>query len=353
MFVSPTIQALEALCNAKASACRKTRYGYGPSTKQIFFFVVVWCEKSRKPSQSLEEVITLALRDGSAQTRVAAIANHLHLWGEAVAGLQNQSAREWLVLGKQMERGVKRYYVDEGMKEDALQTAQIKVWQNLSKLPVASHIEEEANLLEFVSNNAAGYKNLYDFGSPIYNWAKRVASNELGMTIRANKQTFDVYPLEEWISEPSATSFMDRGVVVDGSVNANGMDAYQANALQLQIDLTRLLHSIDDQLTRMQRRVVIYTLSALRANFWLALKITSLNAPADYYEDQTLDTDEKIANKLEKKVNNVRVTRANGCKRIGEYDAILEHLLKILMKKMSPTSKERQDAHLEKLMSAV
>lgn len=350
MNQSPTIQALEALCNAAASAYSENRDGYQPTATQIFFFVAVWCQKNQVPAQSVEEAIDRALCDGSAQTRVTTVANHLNLWGEAVSGLQQEMEREWLVLGKQMERGVKRYNVDSDLKEDALQTAQIKVWQNLAKIPAACELEEKADLIEFIVENQTRLKNIYDFGSPIYNWAKRVASNELGMAIRASSRSQDRYPLDEWIQDSEATAFMDsevyqNGSVENGSVEAGAADPQQAMVLQLRIDLTRLLDSVEDQLTRTQRRVIVYTLSVVRANFWLALTMASLTAPAAYHEDQTLDSDEKIANKLAKNVNTVRVTRANGCKRMGDYDTMLEHLLKLLMKKNATDRGEGQDVH--------
>jgi DNA-directed RNA polymerase specialized sigma24 family protein len=223
-----------------------------------------------------------------------------------------------------MERALRYYPCQrEELKADALQEALLKIFGLLDKMVDERRLEETEDMVALVVDARPSLTNIYDFGSPFYAFAKRIARNELITQLRIeNRQP--IYPgaLEEIISVLPADPLPP--LTEDEHISQ------EAQIRQLKIDLTRLLGLIEGHLTPKPRKVVCQTLVA-RPQFWRALAISGLAVPADFPPSSGFSTDLQIAAALGMTENSVRANRSQAKKRIQELDPLLGLLFERLV----------------------
>jgi DNA-directed RNA polymerase specialized sigma24 family protein len=318
-----TLAELETVCRHAATRQTAVTENFQPTTNQIYFFTLVWLLKRKVVFQRAEDNL-----NGQAAAQLPAhaqqVAHYLDAWGGIVAGLKQRDAKEWELLRIQMEKAV-RYYLGqpEGMQADALQEALLKIFKLLSKMLDGRQLDEAENMVSLVLNTQASLTNIYDFGSPFYSFAKRIARNELINQLRKeHRQLIYSDPLEGMISSLPT--------VPPPPFPEEEDQALETQLLQLKIDLTRLLALIQRDLTPKPRRVVCQTLAA-QPQFWRALSLTGLAAPENFPPPAEFSTDMEIAAALGMTENSVRVHRVHAKKQVQAVDPLLELLLDKLL----------------------
>ena len=318
-----TVAEVETICRQAAATPATAPGEFQPTVQQIYFFTLVWLLKRKVVFQRAEDRLN-GQEAAQLPAYVYQVAHYLDEWGGIVAGLKQRDAKEWELLRIQMEKAI-RYYLGqpEGMRADALQEALLKIFKLLSKMLDGRQIDEADNLVTLVLNSRANLTNIYDFGSPFYSFAKRIARNELINQLRKERRQLTYAgPLETLISSlPAAPA---------PSLPEDEDLALETQILQLKLDLTRLLALIQGDLTPKPRRIVCHTLAA-QPQFWRALSLTGLSAPEGFPPPAQFNTDAEIAAALGMNENSVRVHRVHAKKQVQAVDPLLELLLDKLL----------------------
>jgi DNA-directed RNA polymerase specialized sigma24 family protein len=184
-------------------------------------------------------------------------------------------------------------------------------------------LEETGDIVALVANAQATLTNIYDFGSPFYAYAKRIARNQLITRLRKDGRKLAYLISLEDVAYALSTPLPPQTPAEEEETLSNTL-------LQLKIDLTRLLEIVERHLTPKPRQVVLHTLAA-RAQFWLALEATGL-APLEGISSKTgLTMDAEIARVVGTTENSVRVHRRNAKKQVQAIDPIVGLLLEGLI----------------------
>ncbi len=313
---------LETICR-QVSAVQKTNAGdFRPTSNQIHFFTLVWWLKKGGP---IPPENPLPSQEATAVTeRADRVAQHLDEWGATVAGLKQRDEKEWELLRIQMEKAVKYYPCQpEELKADALQEALFKIFRLLDKMYDGRTLEETGDIVALVACAQDTLTNIYDFGSPFYAFAKRIARNQLITRLRKDgRESAYLISLEDVAYALSSDPLPQ--------TSAEGNETLSKTLLQLQIDLARLLEIVQGHLTPKSRQVMLYTLAA-RPRFWLALEVTGLTPPEGISSKTGVTMDAEIAQAVGTTENSVRVHRRNAKKQVQEVDPIVELLLEGLI----------------------
>lgn len=309
-----TIVELEAICHQAAATFRQRSEkvlkpgGFYPTANQVYFFTLVWLLKRKVPFQKGEERLS-SQEAASLPDHVLEVAHHLDESGVIVTCLKQREAKGWQLLRIQMEKALSYYDCQREVKAEALQEALIKIFKLLDKMVDGPKLDQTEDIVALVVNSRSSLTNIYDFRGLFYAFAKQIARNELASQLKKeNRQplypdlTEDMPPVSPSPPPPD--------------------DETEAQLLQLKIDLTRLLESMQCCLTRKPRQVVCHTLAA-QPLFWDALKMTSLATPADFPAPAKCNTDAHIAAALRLTENSVRAHRSQAKKRIQEFDPLL------------------------------
>lgn len=313
---------LETICRQAATASETVVEGYRPTANQVYFFTLVCLLKrglSLPPRDPLSDQDLAAVSGRACQ-----VACHLEEWGATVTGLKRGDEREWELLRFQMEKAV-RYYPcqPEALKWDALQEALLKLFGLLDKMYDAPQLQATQDVVALVVKSRGALSNIYDFGSPFYAFAKRVARNQLITGLRqGGRASAYLIPLDDVAYATSSAS-------VPGSWSEDDR-ALSQTLLQLTIDLSRLLDILEEQLTSKPRQVILYTLAA-RDQFWRALEVTGLAPPGTMPPQSQFAADSDIAQALGISENSVRVHRSHSKRRVQGTDPILGLLLEGLI----------------------
>jgi DNA-directed RNA polymerase specialized sigma24 family protein len=326
-----TIAGLKTLCCRVAAPGKAANGDFGPTANQIYFFMLVWLLKQKVTFQQADDY----LDDQNTEEllhRAQQVATHLDAWGATVAELKRREAKEWELLRIQMEKAISYYYChDQVVKADALQEALLKIFRLLDKMIGGHKLNETEDMVSFVVNARADLTNIYDFGSPFYAFAKRIARNELITQLRKESR-HPIYPI------PLEDMGFALPMVPAPALTEDEHALAKAQILQLKIDLARLLQLIQSGLTLKPRQVVHQTL-AVQPQFWQALTITGLSAPGDFPPPSALSSDLEIATALEMTENSVRAHRSQAKKRIQEIDPMAGLLLNGLINRRGGGSK--------------
>jgi hypothetical protein len=329
-----TIAELEIICRQAATAQPVAAEDFRPTAPQIYFFTLVWLLKQKvlfqRPEDRLNGQTAAALRDHTHE-----VARHLEAWGATITGLKQREAKEWELLRIQMEKALSYYHCQqEALKADALQEALLKIFGLLSKVVTGRRLEETEDMVALVLSTQSSLTNIYDFSSPFYAFAKRIARNELISQLRkVNRQPIYSLSLEDMVNIlPS---------VPPPPLPEEGKAAFEAQLLQLKIDLTRLLELIPTYLTPKPRQVVCQTLAA-QPHFWQALALTGLAVPHDFPPPSDFSTDTEIAAALGIDENSVRANRSQAKKRVQELDPVLGLLLERFITRRGGNGRSRQ-----------
>jgi DNA-directed RNA polymerase specialized sigma24 family protein len=325
-----TLAELETICCQAAATWPISPADYRPTVRQIYFFTLVWLLKRKVIFQQADDC--LDNQTAASSERAYQVAQHLDEWGGTVARLKQREAKEWELLRIQMEKALRYYYSQpEGMQADALQEALLKIFELLNKMIDGRQLDETDDIVTLVVNSRASLTNIYDFGSPFYAFAKRIARNELVTRLRKeNRQPIYSDPLEEMNSTLPA--------VPPPSLPEDEDALMETRLFQLKIDLARLLELIQHGLTPKPRRVVCQTLAA-QPQFWQALNLTGLTLPENFPSPAGFSTDGEIAAVLGLTENSVRVHRVHAKKQIRETDPVLEILLDKLLTRRGKNGK--------------
>jgi DNA-directed RNA polymerase specialized sigma24 family protein len=313
---------LATICH-QVVVIQKTDTGrFRPTSNQIHFFTLVWWLKKRG---SIPPENPLPGQEVSAVTeRAEQVAHHLDEWGATVAGLKQRDEKEWELLRIQMEKAVKYYPCrPEELKADALQEALFKIFGLLDKMCDGRTLEETGDIVALVADAQTTLTNIYDFGSPFYAFAKRIARNQLITRLRRDgRESAYFIPLENVAyalsTDPPPQTPREENETLSKTL------------LQLQIDLTRLLEIVESHLTPKPRQVVLHTLAA-RPRFWLALEVTGMAPPEGISSKTGFTMDAEIAQAVGTTENSVRVHRRNAKKQVQEIDPIVGLLLEGLI----------------------
>jgi hypothetical protein len=296
--------------------------GYRPIPQHLFFFALVWSLKQRVAY--LQRVGA----DASLAEPLEQIAQHLEVWGTAVSALKEKDEHEWELLRIQIEKAVETAARDyqcqarTDVKAEAIGNGLTKVFEILHKLPAADTLEATADLIALAVDRRDEFTNLYDFSSPFYPFVRRIARNELITLLRRERrETARLQPLEETAHTP---------VVPPPMPEEDEEVAYKAAQRQLKIVLCRLLELVQTQLTPKPRLVVLQTLAA-RPQFWRALSLIELSAPAGFPPPTEPRNDAELGTILNLSENSVRVHRFTAKKCIQVIDPKLGQLLERLM----------------------
>jgi hypothetical protein len=214
-----------------------------------------------------------------------------------------------------MEKALRYYSCGSDLKAEALQEALVKIWVLLDKMLNGNEVERTQDIVALVTDKRAAWTNIYDFSSPVYAFARRIARNEL-MTQLRKESTQPIYPGPWEDMEGRVTSVSPPALPEDED------SPFETWRLQLKFDLARLLEIIQHDLTSKPREVVCQTLAA-QPQFWLALELTGLSQPAAIPPRSRLASDAEIGMVLKLTENSVRVHRAHAKKRAQEIDPML------------------------------
>jgi DNA-directed RNA polymerase specialized sigma24 family protein len=327
-YATMSIAQLADLCRAAAMSPAGATGGYRPVAPHIFFFALVWLVKRKvpfeQPSAGLVDSEGLALDRAEVQTYVQRLAAHLSEWGATVTALQRRVAPEWELLRFQMQEALVRYNWPVQDKDDALQDALLKFCGGLDRMPAAATLDAAPDLVALVVERRGVFGNLYDFSSPLYAYARRIAQNELLSQMRqANRRrSVSWEELAETPEEPTQAP--------QDPEDGDAQTAFELAQQDFRVNLQRLLNEIDQWLAPGQRAVVLATL-ATRPQFWRALEVAGLAAPDGVTKALGLMTDGEIAQRLRMTENNVRSQRSQARRRIEGEDAVFGRLLERLM----------------------
>jgi hypothetical protein len=319
-----TLTELESFCRQAATAQTAGAGNFLPTPKQVYFFTLIWLSKKGVTWDHVE-----AMPDSQEVTasleRVQQVTQHLAEWGAIITRLKQKDEKEWELLRLQIEKAVRCYpYISEDLRVEAVQNALLKIFILLDKM-IAWPDLEMRDIAHFVQRARGDLTNLYDFGSPFYAFAKRLARNELMTQLRKRgRQGTYSLPLDDTESTLPAlivtTSFFEEDEV-----------SVQTFHLQLKTDMAKLLETIEHDLTPRLLQVILQTLGT-RAEFWRALEVTGLSAPQGLLVDSRgMSTDTYIAETLGITENNIRVHRVHAKKRLKEVDPNLALLLEGLI----------------------
>lgn len=302
---------------------------YSCSPNQLLFFVLVWALKQKRWVASSPDHL-IGTDEKSVHARIDAVASHLGAWGESVAALKNGGDKEWQLLriqiSKAIERAANRYQSGRRthMKDDALGTSLMKVLELLHKIPRPRSIEAVDDVPGFARAQQSSLSNIYDFGSPLYPFARRLAHNELVTALRKETRhrhrRIDIGQID--LLEPHQDTIPDSAVDPE--------QVYLAARQSFKMALERLLTLVYDELTPKPSQVVLYSL-AMRPQFWRAVNEVGAALPPDF-PPSTLDGDDRtLGETLRITQNSIRVHRNHAKKRINELDPELGTLLARLM----------------------
>lgn len=322
---------LQELCNSEANRAPNNKgwSSYGPSPNQLLFFTLVWLLKQTIVFSRPQDLFE-GLDDAALQARVARVTKHLDLWGLPVTDLRNGEDKEWELLRIQVSQAIEqtaRKYQSaprRNLQEDALGKCIIKILALLRKMPPAAVIESTNDVWTFTLAEKKNLTNIYDFGSPFYPFARRIAHNELISALRTEtrhrNRALDLEQLEASASDHEATmeAFTDPEV------------AYEVARREFRANLERLFEAIQNELPPKPKQVVLYSL-AMRPQLWRALREVEASIPAYLPQPSTSRDDRSLADMLQMRENNIRVHRNHARKRIAAIDPELGLLLTRLM----------------------
>lgn len=309
-----TLDELEAACAQQESPCEVQQTVYHPVKPHIFFFTLVWSQKQRQAFR-IENNQLIGLCADKAQECIALVARHLGLWGEVVSGLQRNDEHEWFMAYEQVYRALYHYNCSEQLKEDAYHDAQIKILEILRKIPTAQQVYINKRIEQLVIEEQERFKNIYDFGSPFYNWAKTIAQNELNQML--NLPRTEPLPPDDSPDVPVVLPQLGSEAEFDEAIERLG------NRFK------RMLAEIE-KLTSKPRQV-IYTTLAARQQLWIMLEVLGIESVQAIPAKIDAAGDSEIAKLLDMKENSVRVHRANALRTITTSDPELGDLLRKLM----------------------
>lgn len=318
-----TVAELETICGHAAITPLATSADFQPTPRQIYFFTLVWLLKRKVLFGRAEDYL-----DGQLATDLTdhahTVAQHLAEWGTTITGLKRREAKEWELLRIQMEKAIRYYHCQsEGVKADALQEALLKVFNLLNKMVAGRELDEAEDIVSLVVNTRLNLTNIYDFSSPFYAFAKRIARNELVSQLRQENR-HPIYPI------PFDDMTTDLPTVPPPSLPGDEETVPETWLWQLKIDLTRLLELIRHHLTPKPRQVACQTLAA-QSQFWLALAMTGLSVPDDFPPRSEFTNDLEMAATLGMTENSLRVHRIHAKKQVQTVDPLLALLLDKLL----------------------
>ena len=318
-----TLTELESLCRLATTAQKAGIGNFRPTPKQVYFFTLLWLSKKAGAWQSVE-ALPASQNVSASLERAQQVTRHLAEWAPIIARLEQKDEKEWDLLRLQLEKAVKYYpSISEELKLEAVQNSLMKLFILLDKMIPWPDLEG-MDIPRFVQSARPVLTNLYDFGTPFYAFAKRVARNELMTQLRkGGRQRSYSLPLDE--TRPTLPALL----IDPPSVEEDDL-SLQALHLQLKRDMAKLLETIQHDLTPRLIQVILQTLGT-RAEFWRALEVTGLNAPQKLLADTGLSTDADIAERLGLTENNIRVHRAHAKKRMQAVDPNLALLLESLI----------------------
>jgi DNA-directed RNA polymerase specialized sigma24 family protein len=326
-----TLDEIEGLCHQVAARYAPASELFWPSANQIFFFTLVWLQKRRVTLQHSGDRLG-GEAGANLADHVRQVAEHLDEWGATVSLLKQREAKEWELLRIQMEKALRYYSCASDLKAEALQEALVKIWALLDKMANGRELEESEDLVALVKDKRAAWTNIYDFSSPFYAFAKRIARNELITQLR-QQSAEPLYPVP-WEEIDAKVPPIPPPLPEDET------PSFDPRPLQLKVDLTKLMEIIQHYLTPKLRQVVCHTLAA-QPQFWLALGITGLYPPNGFPPKSELTTDAEIGAVLGMTENNIRVHRAHAKKQMQELDPMLERLLETLMTRRGGNEKAK------------
>jgi hypothetical protein len=338
---------------------------YCPSPKQTPFFTLTWAAKQGARVDQREAFMAdedgELLSAGEVQARLEKVRVNLGCDGRIFDGLQHRSAKEWELLRLQLEKPLRGYNCRMADKQDALGDAVYRVLRLLGRTPASETIEMWPDAITGTAATGADLARLYDFTSPFYGYAGRIARNALITILRKKQAPDDIDDERDSDVQSDRAGRQELGYEIDWDyvidnvhndyATAEGDEVPSPEFIAVRVKLKRLLDEIDKLPTR-QRQVMQLTLAA-RPQFYEALEFLQLPFPTaiakhvaltpDAQTDQVtsqpnadaclaaLCDDDAIGLRLERTVNVVRVTRHNAVRRICDIDQDLCGLLNRLI----------------------
>lgn len=326
-----------ALCQTVANAYPTQRtHGYRVTENQLFFFTTAANRprhtKQLKGDTQYADDLVIGWQDESTFLAGAqAVAAQLDgLSGEVVSGLKQQDPVEWSAFWTQLQclqRQLPKqfdYQLDQGTQDEALAQCCIKVFNLIQSMPAAELIDGLPAILPYTRQRLQQPGALYTFRKPFLHYIFRILQNEFRRALqKVTNESTRVCSLDELLEigvEP-ALDEVDLGEVYSAA-------EIQRLQSELQQQLTRLLAAIET-LPRKRRQVAAYTLAG-RPQFWSALKLTAIAAPAWYPLPEKYITDRQIAAELDMTDNSVRANRNHGYRALVAIDPAFGHLFSIL-----------------------
>jgi hypothetical protein len=213
--------------------------------------------------------------------------------------------------------------------------------RDLWALPEEMAAEASGAICRTIIHIRASHTGVYDFSSPFYAYAGRIARNELVSLFRRTRREPDPLPLDDQVGRPAP----------EPSHGEDGVQGGEARLLRLRIDLARLLALVQPEHPLNWHQVALQTMAA-RPQFWLALAATGLAPPSGISPPAAALEDQQIAGFLCMTVNNLRVQRAYARRRVGESDPMLGWFLERLMAKPTQAQEQATQAASDDLMAS-
>lgn len=324
MNESPSIETfsdLPPLCRSYATTLDSALSAYAPTTQQLLYFGLIRLFKQYPDvAGGPNDPIPAPVDEFEADLNRRVI--NLTDWGSVVSDLKRGAEHEWLLLQVQLEASLRALGGERFARDEAAQEALVTLVSTLRKLHHWVEIEHCSDVPALVRTAKRELRNVYDFNSPFYAYAKLIARNFMRQHWRRTRREISVEHAE---SEPTLADTPEEWLRLQEEMQQTG-----DQVRRLRLELARLLRILQTELSPRQTDVVMLTLAS-RRQFWLALKLSDIDVGSSFPEADLTRSDAAIALALNLSENSVRVHRSTAKRRLQEMDSLLGDLCGYLL----------------------